>query len=73
MFLYRDTDSFRDSCVAMYQFLLETLHNNEVSRKIDKEEMWIDIHLKLCNGDMDHFWCNSLQVHIPALQPGNNT
>ena len=55
MFLYRDTDRFRDSCVAMCQFLLETLHNNDVSGEIGKKEMWSDIHLKLCNGDMDNF------------------
>ena len=55
MFLYRDTDSFRNSCVAMCQFLLEKLHNSDVSREIGKEEMRSDIHLKLCNGDMDQF------------------
>ena len=55
MFLYRDTESFRDSCMAMCQFLLETLHNNDVSREIGKEGMWSDIHLKLCNGDINHF------------------
>ena len=55
MFLYRDTDSFRDSCVAMYQLLLEILHNNNVSREIGKVEMWGDIQIKLCNGDIDHF------------------
>ena len=54
LFLYRDTDSFRDLCVTMYQFLLETLRNNDVSRKIGKEEMWSDVYLKLCNRDMDH-------------------
>ena len=68
MFLYRDTDSFRDSCVAMYQFLLETLHNNDVSKKIGKEEMWSDIHLKLCNGDIDHFWSNFLQLDMPVFE-----
>ena len=47
IFLYRDTDSLRDSCVAMCQFLLKTLHNNDVSREIGKEEMLSDIHLKL--------------------------
>ena len=47
MFLYRDTDSFRDSCVAMCQLLLQTFHNNDVSREIGKKEMWSDIHLKL--------------------------
>ena len=71
IFLYRDTDSFRDSCVAMCQFLLETLHNNDVSREIGKEEMWSDIHLKLCNGDMDHFWRNFLQLHMPAFEPSS--
>ena len=60
MFLYRDIDSFRDSCVSMCQFLLETLHNNDPSREICKEEMWSDIHLKLCNGDMDPFWAHPL-------------
>ena len=49
------------------QFLLETFHNN-VSREIGKEETWSDIHLKLCNGDMDHFWSN-FQVHMPAFEP----
>ena len=68
MFLYRDTDSFRDSCVAMCQFLLETLHNNEVSREIGEKEMRSDIHLKLCNGDMDPFWANFLQFHMPAFE-----
>ena len=68
MFLYRYTDSFRDSYVAMCQFLLETLHNNDVSREIGKEEMWSDIHLKLCNGDMDHFRGNFLQFHMPVFE-----
>ena len=67
MFLYTDTDSFRDSCVAMCQFLLETLHNNDVSREIGKEEMWSGIHLKLCNGNMDYFGGNFLPLHMPAL------
>ena len=49
-------------------FLLETLHNNDVSREIGKEEMWSDIHLKLCNGDMDPFWANFLQFHMPAFE-----
>ena len=40
--------------MAMCQFLLETLRNNDVSRKIGKEEMWSDVHIKLCNRDMDH-------------------
>ena len=37
--LCRDTDSFRDSCVAICQFLLEMLGSNDVSREIGKEEM----------------------------------
>ena len=52
----------------MCQFLLETLHNNGVSRQIGKEEMWSDIYLKLCDGGMDHFWCNFFQVHMPAFE-----
>ena len=68
MFLYTDTDIFRDSCVAMCQLLLETLNNNDVSREIGKEEMWSDIHLKLCNGDIDPFWANFLQFHMPAYE-----
>ena len=58
MFLYRDIDSYKDSCVAMCQFLLETLHNNNVSRETGKEKMYSDIQLKPCNGDIDHFWYN---------------
>ena len=36
IFLYRDTDNFRDSCVAMCQLILETMRNNDLSREIGK-------------------------------------
>ena len=68
MFLYRDSNSFRNLCATMSQFLLGTLHNSDVSSDISKEAIWSDIHLKLCNGDMDHFWGNFLQFHMPTFE-----